>query len=202
MSVFAELKNKAFYAKTIHIMVPVLVQQIISVGIGFFDNVMIGKFGESQIAAAALSNNFFTIFYFITMGLGSGAIVLSSQFWGAGEREKLKNVAAIAMRITLVIGVLFTLVAVIAPGGVLRIFTNIEDVITVGRGYLRIIGITFFMMGLTSSSTYLLRSTGQVRIPLISSIIAFFLNIFSTGSSFSVNLGPRSSRSSARASER
>ncbi|MBR0106138.1 MAG: MATE family efflux transporter [Lachnospiraceae bacterium] len=178
MSVFAELKNKAFYAKTVHIMVPVLVQQIISVGIGFFDNVMIGKFGESQIAAAALSNNFFTIFYFITMGLGSGAIVLSSQFWGAGEREKLKNVAAIAMRITLVIGVLFTLVAVIAPGGVLRIFTNIDDVITVGRGYLRIIGITFFMMGLTSSSTYLLRSTGQVRIPLISSIIAFFLNIF------------------------
>ena len=52
MSVFAELKNKAFYAKTVHIMVPVLVQQIISVGIGFFDNVMIGKFGESQISVA------------------------------------------------------------------------------------------------------------------------------------------------------
>lgn len=178
MGALSELKNRDFYRRTVHILIPVMLQQLITVGINFCDNIMVGSFGEAQIAGAALANQFYNIFQFVCMGLGSGAVVLSSQFWGRGERDKLKTVAAIALRFTLGIGALFTLVSVLWPQAILRCYTNDAGVVAAGTTYMRLIGCTFLFAGLSSSATYLLRSTGHVKTPLISSVGAFALNLF------------------------
>lgn len=175
---FSELKNKEFYRQTVHLLIPVMLQSMITVGINFLDNIMVGSFGETPIAAAALANQFYYIFQFVCMGLGSGAVVMSSQFWGSREHDALKVVAAIALRFTVCISAVFLLTSVIWPAGVLRIFTNDQTVVAAGRGYMRLIGVTFVFAGCSSTVTYLLRSTGHVKVPLISSIIAFFLNLF------------------------
>ena len=173
-----ELRNKIFYKKTLRLMAPIILQQLISVGVNFMDNLMIGGFGEASIAAASFSNQFYTLFNFIVMGLGSGAVVLSSQFWGRKEIEPMRKVTAIAMRLALALCALFTVAAVGVPGVILRIFTNEADVVTAGIPYLRLIGVTFILSGLSSTATYLLRSVGMVRIPLIGSAGAFVLNVF------------------------
>ena len=173
-----ELRNKSFYKKTLRLMAPIILQQLITVGVNFMDNLMIGGFGEASIAAASFSNQLYTLFNFIVMGLGSGAVVLSSQFWGRKEIEPMRKVTAIAMRLALALCALFTLAAVGAPGLILRIFTNEADVIAAGIPYLRLIGMTFVLSGLSSTATYLLRSVGMVRIPLIGSAGAFLLNVF------------------------
>ena len=49
-----ELKNKSFYHKTLLLMAPIVLQQLITSGINFLDNLMIGGFGESAISAAAI----------------------------------------------------------------------------------------------------------------------------------------------------
>lgn len=173
-----ELKNKSFYQKTVHLMIPVILQQLITIGVNFFDNLMVGSFGEVQIAAAAFSNQFYSFFQFICMGLGSGAVVMSSQFWGRKELDSMRKVSAIALRVTFVICSVFSLTAVGAPSAVLGIFTNDGAVIQVGSPYLRLIALTLLLSGLSSTATYLLRSVGQVRIPLMGSAAAFFANIF------------------------
>ena len=176
--VLSELKSREFYRQTIHLLIPVMLQQLITTGINFLDNIMVGSFGETSIAAASLANQFYAIFQFISMGLGSGAIVMSSQFWGSGERDALKTVAAIALRFTLGVSAVFLLVSVAFPAGVLRIYSSDPAVVEAGKTYLRLIGCTFIFAGMSSTATYLLRSTGHVKIPLISAIIAFFLNLF------------------------
>ncbi|MBE6914439.1 MAG: MATE family efflux transporter [Ruminococcaceae bacterium] len=176
--VFSELRNRDFYRQTIHLLIPVMLQQLITVGINFLDNIMVGSFGETQIAAASLANQFYGIFQFVCMGLGSGAVVMSSQFWGSGEHDKLKTVSSIAMRFTLGISAVFFLLSFCWPEAVLRCYTNDLAVVAAGRGYMRLIGSTFIMAGMSSTATYLLRSTGHVRVPLICSIIAFFVNLF------------------------
>ena len=175
--VLSELKNREFYRQTIHLLIPVMLQQLITTGINFLDNIMVGSFGETQIAAAALANQFYAIFQFVCMGLGSGAIVMSSQFWGSGEHKALKTTAAIALRFTVCISGAFLLLSVIWPEGILRCFTSDLAVVEAGKTYMRLLGTTFLFAGLSSTVTYLLRSTGHVRIPLISSIIAFFVNL-------------------------
>ena len=173
-----ELKNRAFYRKTLHLMLPVVLQQLITIGINFLDNIMVGGFGETQISAVSFGNQFYSFFQFICMGLGSGAIVMSSQFWGRKETEPMKVAAAMALRLTAVLCAVFTAVCVIFPGLVLRLFTADGNILSVGAPYVRLIGVTFIFAGLSSTATYLLRSIGQTRVPLIGSLIAFFLNLF------------------------
>lgn len=170
--------NKPFFKKTGMLMLPVILQQLITIGINFLDNLMVGGFGETQIAAAAFGNQFYSLFQFICMGLGSGAIVMSSQFWGRRELEPMRRVAAIALRTTVLLCAVFTAVAVAFPGFIMRLYTPDADIIRVGTPYMRIIGYTFIMAGLSSTATYMLRSVGKVNIPLIGSAIAFFLNLF------------------------
>ena len=159
-------------------MLPVILQQLITVGINFLDNLMIGGFGETQISAAAFGNQFYSMFQFICMGLGSGAVVMSSQFWGRKELEPMQVTAAMALRVTTAICAIFTLVSVLFPTFIMRCFTNDAAIITAGAPYMRLIGTTFLLAGLSSTVTYLLRSVGNVNISLIGSAVAFFLNLF------------------------
>lgn len=175
---FSELRNRDFYRRTLLILIPVMLQQLITVGINFLDNIMVGSFGEAQIAGVALGNQFYMLFQFVCMGLGSGATVMAAQYWGARRYSELKPVAVIALRLTLALSAVFTLLSVVWPEAVLRIYTDQQSVVQAGKPYMRLIGCTFLLSGLSSSATYLLRSTNQVRIPLISSIIAFFINLF------------------------
>lgn len=171
-------QNRAFFRKTLVLMLPVILQQLITIGINFLDNLMIGSFGETSIAAAAFGNQVYSFFQFICMGLGSGAVVMSSQFWGRKETGPMRVTAAMALRVTAAICAVFTLLTVAWPGAALRIFTSDAAVIAVGAPYMRLIGTTFLLAGLSSTATYLMRSVGRVNIPLIGSAIAFFLNLF------------------------
>jgi len=172
------LRDKSFFKKTLLLMLPVVLQQLITIGINFLDNIMIGDFGEVSIAAAAFSNQAYAFFQFICMGLGSGAVVMSSQFWGRRETGAMRVTAAMALRVTAAICLVFSLFGVVWPRLVLRAFTNDAAVIARGAPYMRLIGATFMLSGLSSTATYLMRSVGKVRIPLIGSAIAFFLNLF------------------------
>ena len=173
-----ELSNRSFLKKSLILLVPVMLQQLITVGINFLDNLMIGPFGETSIAAAAFGNQIYNFFQFICMGLGSGAVVMSSQFWGRKETEPMRTTAAMALRTTAAICALFTVLCAGFPGMMLRIFTNDAAVIARGTPYMRLIGCTFLMAGLSSTSTYLLRSVGTVKISLTGTSIAFVLNLF------------------------
>ncbi len=173
-----ELTSSDFYRKTLALMAPIIVQQLISVGINFMDNLMVGSFGETQIDAVAFSDQIYTLFQFICMGLGSSAVVLSSQFWGAKDTESVRRTTSIAMRLTAVLCVIFCAASVGFPQLMLRIFTSDEVIIETGQTYMRMVGCTFILAGFSSTATYLLRSVGQTRIPLIGSGVAFVLNLF------------------------
>lgn len=173
-----DIRNKAFYNKTFHLMIPVVLQQLITIGVNFFDNLMIGSFGETSIAAASFSNQFYSFFQMVCMGLGSGAVVMSSQFWGRKDLSSMRTVSALALRVTFAICAAFTAIAAGAPALILGIFTNDAAVIQTGTPYLRLIALTLLLSGISSTVTYLLRSVGEVRISLIGSSAAFAANIF------------------------
>jgi Na+-driven multidrug efflux pump len=145
MRTLFELKNREFFRRTITIMLPVVLQSLISIGIIFMDNLMIGGFGETQISAAAFSNQFYGIFQFICMGLGSGAVVMSSQFWGAKDLARMRVTAAIAMRVTLGLCAAFTIFSVAFPQLILLAFTSDAAVVAAGIPYMRLIGMTFLL---------------------------------------------------------
>ncbi len=177
-SAFSEIRNKAMIRKTLVLMLPIIMQQLISMGINFFDNIMIGHLGEVSIAAVSQSNQFYNMVVYLGMGIGSGAIVMTSQFWGSKDIDSLKKTTAMAIRVTVLIYLVFMALSVFAPNIVLKIFSGDPEVVAAGAPYIRIIGFTFIMAGLSSVSSYVLRSVNSVRVPLIGSTVSFFMNIF------------------------
>ena len=60
---------------------------------------MVGSLGENALSAVALANQFINIYQFSCMGLGQGASIMTSRFWGMKNEKALKQTIAITTRI-------------------------------------------------------------------------------------------------------
>ncbi len=170
--------DKEFYKTIFRIAIPISLQQLITVGINLMDTVMLSKMGDAQLSASSLATQFINIFQICCMGMGMGASVLTARFWGMQDKNSLRKAVTIMLRLCVAFASVFTLVTLISPSMIMRIYTADETTIRYGVSYLRWILPTYYCMGLSLTCTIVLRSVGQVRLPLISSISAFFINIF------------------------
>ena len=174
----AILGDRQFYRKMLAIALPISAQQLITVGVNLMDTVMLSSMGDAQLSASALGGQFINLFHIFCMGIGMGASVLTSRFWGMREAPSLRKACTIMLRFVLALSLAFTLATVIMPEQIMRLYTPEEEIIGHGVTYLRWLIPAYFCMGLAQTCTIVLRSVGQVRIPLWSSVCAFFVNIF------------------------
>jgi len=75
------------------------------------------------------------------------------------------------------LSVLFCIATILIPRQIMLIYTTDESIILHGIEYLRYSVVTYFLLGLALTCTIVLRNVGKVRIPLYTSIAAFFINI-------------------------
>lgn len=114
-----------------------------------------------------------------------GASVLVSRYWGMKKvnddvdkaERALKQTVALMLRITLVLATLFAIATLVMPRTLMRMYTDEAEIITQGAIYFRYSVITYFFLGTSLVSTIVLRSVGQVKLPLFVSIGAFFVNL-------------------------
>ncbi len=172
------VKDKSFYRMLASIAFPIAAQQMITVGVNLADNIMLGQLGEASMSGATLANNFISIFQICCMGLGMGASVLTSRYWGMGDTGSLKKAINIMYRLMLAIACGFSIATIFIPGGIMRIYTAENAVILAGTGYLLVSVPCYFLHGTTLTTSLVLRSVGKANIPLYASICSFFINIF------------------------
>lgn len=183
------VKDKHFYMTVLRIGVPVVLQALISIGVNMTDTLMLGVYGEIELSASSLANEFLSIFMILCFGIGGGAGVLTAQYWGAQDIPSLKKVVSIMLWITLSIAALFTALAALIPGAIMGIYSPEAALVERGVLYLSMSAVSFPLMGLTLTLTIVLRSVRQVRIPLIATIIIFFGNVFGNWVFIYGNLG-------------
>lgn len=176
-------EDREFYARVLTLALPIALQSLISIGVNMLDTIMVGRLSEEALSAASLANQFISIYHIFCMGLGMGASVLVSRYWGMRESEPvkaaeaLKKTVCIMVRLTLGLAFLFAVVTAVTPGSVMRMYTPEESMISLGVTYLKYSVVTYFFLGLSLVCTIVLRSVGQVRMPLYVSIGAFFVNL-------------------------
>ena len=134
---FKQLTSASFWKRTLAIMLPAAAQQLISIGVNMMDSLMIGSFGETQIAASSLANQLTSLAIFILMGLGTGANVMAAQFWGRGDRASLKYIASVALRLSVLIGIILAMLALVFPNFTMSFFSSEPAIIQKGAEYFR-----------------------------------------------------------------
>ena len=172
------LGTKDFYKRMATIAVPIALQSMITIGVNMMDTIMVGTLGEVAISATSLANQFITIYHIACMGIGMGASVLVSRYYGMKDMVSLKKAITIMLRLCIGFGILFMVVTAIIPGGIIRMYTPDAEVIEQGTLYLRWSVPTYLLLGTLLDVTLVLRSIGKAKIPLICSIVGFFSNVF------------------------
>ncbi len=171
------VRDKKFYAHVASIAIPIALQGLITTGVNAMDTIMIGAVGETQLSAVSLANQFINIFHIFCMGIGMGASVLVARYYGMGDKQSLKKTVSIMLRLCLAMSTLFCVVTFLLPELIMKIYTTETPIIEHGIRYLEYSVVTYFLLGLSLTCTIVLRNVGQVRIPLYTSIGAFFINV-------------------------
>lgn len=171
------VKEKAFYTSVLSIMLPVALQQAINMGVNMLDTMMLGSFGEIQLSASSLANQYYAFFNVLCMGIIGGSSVLAAQYWGAGNSEKVRETFSMALRLALGAALFFTVLTLSIPDRIMGIYTSEPAVIDQGVRYLRITAFIFAIHGTGLVAAQLMRSVGQAKLGLVVSIISFVINI-------------------------
>jgi len=175
---FYVVRDRSFYGQVLKIMIPVVLQQAINMGVNMMDTMMLGNFGEAQLSASSLANSFYNMFTIFCMGIIGGCSVLAAQYWGAGNKEKVRETFNLAIRLSAGLSILFAAATFLFPAAIMRMYTNEADVIAYGIKYLNITAIIYFFHGTSLVAALMMRAVQEARLGLAVSIISFFVNIF------------------------
>ena len=180
-------ESSSFYKKVFKLALPIALQSMIVIGVNMLDTMMVGNLGDNPLNATSLANSFISVFQIFCMGLGMGASVLVSRYWGiklSASDEKtsseastaLKQTVTLMLRLTIILATLFAIATYLIPEIIMKSYTKDMNVVKLGVKYFNYSIPTYYFVGLSLVITIVLRSVGQVMYPLIVSIGAFFVN--------------------------
>ena len=171
-------KDMSFYKSVLNISLPIALQNLITFSVSMADTVMVGRLGEINLSATAIANHLQFILMILIFGVGGGASVISSQYYGKKDIDSIHKVMAIMYRLCILIGIVFIFVAILIPYKFMNIYTTDKEVILQGVKYLRIISISYIFYAITNCTISVLRSVKTVRISLVVYSISLLVNIF------------------------
>ena len=172
-----KLKNDEFYSQIWKLVLPILIQNLLSAAVNSADVIMLNYVGQSSISAVSLASQYASILFSVYYGLGTGATMLCAQYYGKGDMRAIKVVEGIALRFSLVISIGVAACALVIPEGMMKIFTDDAELITLGASYLRILSISYLCWGIIEIYFSVLRSVERVAICTVLNTVAFTLNI-------------------------
>lgn len=167
-----ELNFKTLFS----IALPISIQSLIQSSLGMIDQIMIGQLGENAVASVNLGTRLMFIMVYTLSGISAVSSIYTSQFEGAGTKEK----HSVVMKTTIIEGLICVLPFLIAglffPSTVVRLFSNDSLVIENGAKYLFITAFGFIPKLFSISASAILRCTGKSKITLITGFISVISN--------------------------
>ncbi|MBO5400237.1 MAG: MATE family efflux transporter [Spirochaetaceae bacterium] len=158
------------------IALPISIQSLLQSSLGMIDQIMIGQLGETAVASVNLGTRLMFIMVYSLSGISAVSSIYTSQYEGAGTKEKHSAV----MKITILEGLLCVLPFLIAglffPQQIVRIFSEDNTVIQKGANYLFITAFGFIPKLFSISISAILRCTGKAKITLITGLSSVAIN--------------------------
>ena len=174
-----DLTHGSILPKLLHFFFPVLLGMLFQQLYNTVDAVIVGNFvGPTALAAVGgspariidLVIGFFT-------GLGSGATVIISQYYGSHDEEKLSEAEHTIILFCLIAGAALAALGLLLAGAAMRLLQTPADVFDEALAYLRIYFAGTAAVLLFNVGSGILRAVGDSRTPLIALGICASLNI-------------------------
>jgi len=169
--------KKEFLSKLLLLAFPIMLQNLLVSSVSFIDTVMIGMVGEEAIAAVGLANQMFFLITLFFFGVSSGGAIFVAQYWGAQDRPAMHKVMGIALLLSISGALVSTIVSIVIPNTIMGIFTEDIAVVSRGKEYLVVVAVSYLFTAVVMVYSTSLRSTGDAKTPLYTSILSLSLNV-------------------------
>ncbi len=165
-------KNILFFS------IPLLIGNLFQQLYNTADSVIAGNFiGKEALAAVGSSNSLINLIIGLFIGIATGAGVIIAQYYGAGDKQKMEWAVHTSILISVIGGVILTVVGVLLTPVLLRLMGTPSEVMPSSITYLQI-----YFMGSVFNIVYnmgagILRGVGDSRRPLYYLCITSAVNI-------------------------
>ena len=173
------IRNRQFYKTVLMLGLPIALQNLMVQITTVADTVMLGMVDKegSLISACSLANQPFFLLSLVCFGLASGSAVLSSQYWGKGDKDAIRVIISMILKVAVSIAFIFALAAIVFPEAVMGLYSSNPVICAYGADYLRIIGWGYVFFGFGNTLLCAVRSVEIVRISLVVNVVSFVTNI-------------------------
>lgn len=156
---------------------PLGIQRVLFTGFGIIIAKIIAGWGPDAIAAQKIGLQLESISYMTVGGLYGAVSSFIGQNYGAKLKGRLAEGYRTAFKLAFMVGTLTTLLFIVLPAPLIRIFVDDKNTIEVGVGYLRIIGFSQLFMCVEIITNGSFSGIGKPKIPSTISIIFTGLRI-------------------------
>ena len=178
LNIFKKRLNRDDFSSQItKLVIPIVLQNLLSASVNSADVIMLNFVGQSSISAVSLAAQYTSILFMVFFGLGTGASILTAQYFGKNDFKAIAAIQGIALRFSISFSILFGVAALTIPELMMLLFTKDPELIEIGASYLRILSISFFCCGIVEIYLSVLRSVSRVVVSTALNTFAFTSNI-------------------------
>ena len=167
------LKNpgKEYFTGVLKIGFPTAIQSMIFTGISMVIARMVAGYGDAAVAVQKVGSQIESISWMTADGFAAAVNSFLAQNYGARKKERIRKGYGSAMGVVLLWGLFCTLLLILCPEPVFRLFISERDVIPMGVDYLVILGVSQLFMSVEITTAGAFAGLGKTLPPSVSSIV-------------------------------
>ncbi len=176
--------DRAFYRRLLSVMLPVLVQNVITNFVSLLDNIMVGRIGTESMSGVAIVNQLLFVFNLCIFGGLSGAGIFTAQFFGRGDCDGVRHTVRLKYYLAFFAVALFGTVFLVFGEPLIALFLHEGEVgldltatLHYGQEYLWVMLLQMLPFAIMQVYASTLRECGETLLPMKAGIAAIFINL-------------------------
>jgi len=142
------------------------------------DSVVVGRFvGDTALSAIGVTSPIQNLFLVFFMAIGSGIMVMVSQYFGAKEFDRLEKSIGNAITLITVTSIILTIVGILLTDWMLTIIDTPVETYDMAKTYLTVCFLGMAGNGFYNIMSGILRGMGESVFPLIVLLLTTVVNI-------------------------
>ena len=158
-----------FRKKLMHLMIPISLQQLMLALVNASDAFMLGFLSQDALSAVSLAGQIQFVYSLFLFAITAGVSIFAAQYWGIQDRDSVEKT---------LISLPFTIGASFFPEQLMRIFASDPVLIEDGAAYLRVVGISYFLLSISQIYLCILKNCGHAVESAVISSVSVVINIF------------------------
>ncbi len=176
--------DRLFYKNVLIMVVPMILQNLITNLVSLIDNIMVGQIGTEQMNGVSIVNQFIFVFNITVFGAVAGPGIFGAQFFGKGDSEGQKYTFRFRIIIVTLIIALGSVIFYLLDEPLINLYISddaprqINATLRYGKEYMHIMILGLVPFGIGQAYASVVRECGETKIPMIGSLSAVGVNIF------------------------